>query len=498
MNKERQKDFRRQIADMFVNALESKQLEWKMEWSGGIIPPYNAVSGTRYKGINQFILSLTAMLKGYTDPRWATFKQISDEGWKLKKDSKSTKIEFWYPFHRLEGKSLTWHEYNRLPPEEKQVCTLYAKYYSVFNAAQISGIPELQVIPRKDIEPDILIETLSKNMGVEIINGGNECYYRPSEDKIYMPLPEMFESSLAYNSTALHELAHSTGHPSRLNRNLSGGFGSEAYAYEELVAEISSAFMNFNLPAVSEAHMKNHTAYVQSWIQAVKDKPDTLYRAIKEAERVADYMENSIELEQEKMNETEKQEVSSLDKPSYRDMVQAIYEYEVEQNVPEYLRLTKWYEEENISVAKPFNDNGAISEQIIAQRYSEISNMFCGRVDATEVAVFITKEDAQAHMELDKLRGQDVKATHRIAIGNAKNLEALSAFLAQHPNVTEIICCMDSTDTEEENAKALVKCFGIEYSVSVELPEGESWADELDNVQLAQPKVVEQSYEMEL
>lgn len=124
--------------------------------------------------------------------------------------------------------------------------------------------------------------------------------------------------------------------------------------------------------------------------------------------------------------------------------------------------------------------------------------LICGRESATEVAVFLTQEDAQAHMELDKLRAQDVKATHRIAIGTVKNLEALSAFLAQHPNVTDIVCCMDNSDTAEEHAKALVKCFGDEYSVSVELPAGDSWTAELDNVQPAQPKVIEQSYEMEL
>lgn len=293
-------DYRKELADMFINVLEEKELDWKKDWKGSMQAPMNAKSQAMYKGINRFRLMLVSMTEGYEDPRWATFNQIKEMGYHLEDaKGKGVKVEYWFPYDQKEKKSISWEEFhNRVEGEKDERYVLRAKYSTVFNAALIKGIPELPEPETFDVSPDELIHTLSSNMGVEIVNdGGDRAFYRPSEDKIHLPLPEVFFSDYGYNSTVLHELAHSTGASKRLNRDLGHSFGSPEYAYEELIAEITSCFMSANLNMEQdEIHLKNHKAYVQSWIKAISEKPETLVKAIAEAEKATAYMEYHAEL----------------------------------------------------------------------------------------------------------------------------------------------------------------------------------------------------------
>lgn len=300
MTVSKSKEYRKELAEMFVRILEEKELDWKKEWKGLTNVPINAVKERKYKGINAFTLMLTMMDRGYTDPRFATYNQIKEMGCKLHDaKGKGVRVEYWFPFDREERRALTWEEFNNLcngRPNERYM--LRAKYSTVFNAAHIEGLPERKLENRNDISADELIAKLSENMGVEILHdGGDRAFYRPKEDKIHLPVPEAFSSDYAYNSTALHELAHSTGAPHRLNRNFGGGFGSESYAYEELIAEITSCFMSANLNLEQDAiHLDNHKAYIQSWVQSVREKPESLVKAIAEAEKTAAYMEYKADL----------------------------------------------------------------------------------------------------------------------------------------------------------------------------------------------------------
>ena len=300
MTVSKSKEYRKELAEMFARILEEKELEWKKEWKGIVNVPVNAVKERKYKGINAFALMLTMMDRGYTDPRFATYNQIKEMGCKLRDaKGKGVRVEYWFPYDCEEGRALTWEEFNVLcngRPNERYM--LRAKYSMVFNACHIEGLPERKLEIKNDISADELIAKLSENMGVEILHdGGDRAFYRPQEDKIHLPVPEVFDSDYAYNSTALHELAHSTGAPHRLNRNFGGGFGSESYAYEELIAEITSCFMSANLNLEQDAiHLDNHKAYVQSWVQSVREKPESLVKAIAEAEKTAAYMEYKAEL----------------------------------------------------------------------------------------------------------------------------------------------------------------------------------------------------------
>ena len=213
-------------------------------------------------------------------------------------------MEYWYPYDMAEQKALTWDQYKACLKDgrDEKEFKLSTRYTAVFNACDVEGMPEQDIIINPDVSQDELITKLSESMGVEILpDGGDQAYYSPSQDKIHLPTPESFVSEYAYNSTALHELSHSTGHPSRLNRPQGAFFGTNQYAYEELVAEMCSCFMSAELQTeMSAEHIDNHKAYVQSWIQAISEKPDTLVRAIKDAQDAANYMDYQAGLITEK------------------------------------------------------------------------------------------------------------------------------------------------------------------------------------------------------
>lgn len=298
----RTKEFREKIANEFVKVLEENPLTWKKSWQANQLLPHNAVTGRKYNGINMFYLNLLAKDNMWEDPRFATFKQIQNAGWKLKKGSEGIQIEYWMPYDAENHKAMTWDAYKQLTDEEKKEICIKPKYSYVFNAKDIEGIPAMPEPEIHEVNPDKIIDTISKNMKVEIVNdGGSRAFYRPSDDKVHLPKAEYFNDSAAYNSVALHELAHASGAPNRLNRDLSGSFGTPSYAYEELIAEISSAFMSSELAQpVSDFEMENHKAYVQSWIQAIKDRPETLFKAIKDAEKCSNYLSYQAELISEK------------------------------------------------------------------------------------------------------------------------------------------------------------------------------------------------------
>lgn len=282
-----------QLAEQFLHILEEEKLDWRKEWSGIPERPYNPISKTVYHGSNYFSLLLTSMVKGYQDPRWCTFAQIKEQGWTLKAGKgQSAKIEFWYPYDREQKKSISWQEFREVGGQNNDRYQLYSRAYSVYNGDMIVGIPKLEVT-QNEIQPVELVDTISGSMGVSIsYHKSDQAFYRPVEDRIYLPYRQQFHSEYAYASTALHELSHATGSEHRLNRKQGGEFGTEPYAYEELVAEISSCFLSSELPmGQTEEHLQNHKAYVQSWIQGIKEQPDALFRAVKDAEQAAVYLE---------------------------------------------------------------------------------------------------------------------------------------------------------------------------------------------------------------
>jgi len=284
-------EFRKKIAEMFISTLQADPLAWRKGWANSLCMPQNAVTGAKYRGINFLYLLMEAKQRGYEDLRFATFKQINDNGWRIKKGSKGLQVEYWYPWDYKKRQSISWEEFRARTTSDKM--GVKARYYYVFNAEDIEGIPQLQSNEKTKIEISQLVEKISENMKVPIVHKSVEDpYYSLPEDTIYMPYPEQFANAYEYNAAALHEEAHATGVESRLNRDT-----YLDYAKEELVAEITAAFMaqhvQEELTSVSftDQDMQNHMAYVQSWISSIQDKPEALLEAIRDAEQASNLLE---------------------------------------------------------------------------------------------------------------------------------------------------------------------------------------------------------------
>lgn len=300
--------FREELASSFIEILESEELSWRRGWQT-LGSPYNPITGTRYKGANLIKLTLTAKKRGYEDPRWVTFNEISDakgkyhkgQTWKLKKGSEAVWIEYYYPIKKDDHKIKGWDNYHYEIDNgisEHDDFFFDTNFYMVFNASCIEGMPELAIDINENIKIDEIVNKISKNMGVDILyDGGDKAFYMPSEDKVHLPKPEHFETQYDLNCTSFHELAHATGHPNRLVRDLKGNFGDEKYAYEELVAELTSCLMSVNvIDQMPKEHLDNHKAYVQSWISILKEKPAMLSSAISDAKETANYMDYMAEV----------------------------------------------------------------------------------------------------------------------------------------------------------------------------------------------------------
>lgn len=315
--KQPRKSVRDEFADKFIKILESDEpLSWTKGWSGGngFKAPYNGQSGRKYNGINRLILMLSAMEKGWTDSRFYTFHQVSKmDGCKIRKGETATPVEYWAVYDTVEKKSLTIAAYQQLrrdnPDRKDEEFRLYSKTAYVFNAAQVEGLEPLPTAEEHIYETDQLAEevisTMSENMGVPLVYGGDEAYYSPGTDTIHLPPREAFFSAGELYGTTLHELAHSTSAQPRLDRPIAGYHtDSEAYAVEELRAEISSTFVSAELGLeMPESVMQNHLAYVSSWLSQIKQDHNVLFAAIKDADRIADYMvdQGRVEVLREKL-----------------------------------------------------------------------------------------------------------------------------------------------------------------------------------------------------
>ena len=288
---------REYLVDEYIKALGEDEIPWIKSWRKNSDDyPYNPKTGIKYKGVNSLILDWMMMKLNSNDPRFMTFKQASDKGYKIKKGSKGVPVEFWSAYDKVDKTKITLHDANKLVEKglrKEEDFGVISQVYTVFNASQIEGIEPYVYKGKKnsDIQINDFVISLADNMGVGIREYGDQAYYVPSEDKITMPRRELFDSIDSFNSTLLHELAHATGHKSRLDRKMIGAFGSESYAKEELRAEIGSSFLCSELGiAISKDHITNHKAYIKSWIKVLKDEPNELFKAIKDGDKICDYM----------------------------------------------------------------------------------------------------------------------------------------------------------------------------------------------------------------
>ncbi|UTV80115.1 zincin-like metallopeptidase domain-containing protein [Acidithiobacillus sp. YTS05] len=310
-NKER-RDLRLEVANRLIERMEQGTAPWQRPWVAGAVRlPINAVTGKPYSGVNRQQLLLES--PDPSDPRWCTYRQAKEKGWQVRGGSRGVAVEKWLEYEhertQQELEELRRQGVENPEPTEKR---LRAKYYTVFHASQIDGIPPLEReadLPGIEGKPDQKLPKLAEALGVTLAYGGSRALYRPSEDRVQMPPVETFVSATGHDTTLLHELSHSTGHESRLNRDLANKFGSPRYAIEELRAEMSAAMtaaslgIGFDPEAqnVEEGReTENSAAYLASWLGALpeKDRKQAIMGAIRDAQRISDYLiERTPEIE---------------------------------------------------------------------------------------------------------------------------------------------------------------------------------------------------------
>lgn len=274
-----------QVTGRVIEALERGTVPWRRPWSTAGILPTSANTGRPYRGINTWLLSLTAYAEGYGSPYWLTYRQAKTFGGNVKRGEHGTAIIFWKRFETTD----------RETGEPKTVPLM--RTYTVFNLDQTENV----TMPKR-FAPAEALEPIEPGAAVAAVLAGyvdgpsvrhaaqDRAYYSPADDVITLPALEQWSSAEDYACTLFHELAHSTGHASRLDRFADGGepahFGSAQYAREELVAEMAAAM----LAAVNgvECETEQSAAYVASWLRALENDHGLVIRAAQYAQKAVD------------------------------------------------------------------------------------------------------------------------------------------------------------------------------------------------------------------
>lgn len=275
------------ITDKIIAHLEAGVAPWRQPWKAAEAGPRN-IDGYRYRGINVLLLIMESMEHGYESPYWMTFKQVQAKGGKVRKGEKSTVIVFWKRLRITEKNETTGK------PETKIIPML--RYFRVFNLAQTEGVKvprkvlEEQLAEATAVEPDPIKEADKIIAGYvdppKIRRNGTQAFYQPGTDSITVPPLKAYSDAGEFYSTLFHEMGHSTGHPKRLDRVKGKTFGDHEYGREELIAEMTAAFLCAE-SGITQT-VENSASYLASWISVLKDDARAVVVAAGAAQRAAD------------------------------------------------------------------------------------------------------------------------------------------------------------------------------------------------------------------
>jgi antirestriction protein ArdC len=291
MSKEQRFDIHQHITDQIVAAIERGAGEFRLPWhraGGNIMRPVNVASKKAYRGVNILALWATAEEKGYTSGTWGTYRQWAEIGAQVRKGEKAAFIVF---YKELEFAS---------EAEEGDAETntrLFARATPVFAAEQVDGYqaPAIDAPPATSITPIDQAEAFVAATGAAISHGGSRAFYRPSTDSIQLPPREAFIGTAtsspaeSFYSTLCHELTHWTSAASRCNRQLGKRFGDQAYAMEELVAELGAAFLCADL-GICDVPREDHAQYLATWLSVLKADKKAIFTAASKASEAAGFL----------------------------------------------------------------------------------------------------------------------------------------------------------------------------------------------------------------
>jgi antirestriction protein ArdC len=275
-------DIHKHITDQIVTAIERGVGDFRLPWhsiNGAIIRPTNVASKKPYRGVNILALWAASEQSGFGSGIWGTYRQWSECGAQVRKGEKSSYIVF-YKEIAIAGEATG--------PDDGIETRLFARATPVFAAEQVEGYTIPLVKPVRPMESIAAVDAFVTAIGAEIAHGGTRAYYRPSTDSIQLPPREAFVGTATstpaegYYSTLLHELTHWTSHEHRCNRQLGKRFGDDAYAMEELVAELGAAFLCSELGITAEPR-EDHAQYLTSWLSVLKADKRAIFTAASKA-----------------------------------------------------------------------------------------------------------------------------------------------------------------------------------------------------------------------
>lgn len=266
-------DIYQTVTDSIISALEAGVKPWTCPWqrvAGMSGLPSNYATGTAYSGMNIMLLWYSASEQGFSDPRWMTYKQAQVEGGQVRKGEHGTVAIFYTTLEKENDAG----EIDHIP---------MLKTFTVFNVEQIDGLP----LTAETFKPLPQAENMFRSSGANIIEKGQNAFFRPSTDEVWLPERHLFSDAANFYATGLHELVHWSGGKIRLNREMKGRFGSEDYAFEELIAEMGSAFLMADLGIVGEVQ---HESYIASWLKALKNDKRYIFKAASAASKAHRYL----------------------------------------------------------------------------------------------------------------------------------------------------------------------------------------------------------------
>jgi antirestriction protein ArdC len=281
-------DLHQSITNQIIAAIEAGAGEYQMPWNprlcggAGITIPHNPVGHYGYRGINILSLWGSQQANAYATPQWATFRQWQVAGAQVRKGEKGSLTIFFKTTNAGTGVENSTDQHARRH--------FIAKAAYVFNVAQVDGFePPLPPQPLTPIERHIAADRLINFSAANIHHDSHHACYIPSRDEIHLPPEGAFFDAQSYYGVALHELVHWTGHPSRCARDLHNRFGSEAYAAEELIAELGSAFLCAEIGISPEPRI-DHARYIDSWLKVLKSDKRAIFTAAAKANQAVTYL----------------------------------------------------------------------------------------------------------------------------------------------------------------------------------------------------------------
>lgn len=301
-------DLYQDITDRIIASIEEGVIPWRKPWdpnSGYCGLPQNAVSKRTYGGVNVLLLWQQEMKHGYKHSKWLSFKNITEMGGNVRKGEKATRIMFWKPMVRDKtdaNGNVIFNDDGEAVQEHFGI----TKAFNVFNIEQCEGLPEqlyknpIHLKPLEAYQAVECVQHIVKGMDVGLQMGqSNSAFYSPREDKICLPAVGAFFSEEDFAATLLHELTHATGAEYRLNRigiTSASRKNKEQYAFEELVAELGSAFCGASLGLTTV--FENHASYIDHWLKVLKSDKKAIFQAAKLAREATEYMLERRSLEE--------------------------------------------------------------------------------------------------------------------------------------------------------------------------------------------------------